>query len=191
MLTESQVGDVLKRLAFLEKQARAPRAEAIISGAGTSFPASPATNQLFYRTDLDWLCYYDGTRWLTVHEYAASETRTALGAGTYVIGPLRQDYAPYVTRVARLINTGATNTGANYWTITVLGANATQAATTNIDVATTAAQAASTWATSDSAPSATATPANNAAFDFSLVATGAPSNLGTIVLVVHYRLIVT
>lgn len=32
---------------------------------GTSFPASPTTDDVFYRTDLGMLFYYDGTRWLS------------------------------------------------------------------------------------------------------------------------------
>lgn len=160
--------------------------------SGTAFPSAPTTGSMFYRTDLNLLCYYDGTRWLTVHEYAISSgLRTTVGAGTFVIGPLRQDYVSYFTRITRLINTGATNTGANYWTITLLGANAAQSSTSNIDVATTAAIAGSTWATNDSAPSATALPSNNNGLDFSCVATGAPSALGSLVLTVYFRLVVT
>ena len=37
--------------------------------SGTSFPGSPASNDLFYRTDRDILYFYDGTRWLTVNLY--------------------------------------------------------------------------------------------------------------------------
>lgn len=33
--------------------------------SGTSFPGGPATNDLFYRTDLALLFFYDGTRWLS------------------------------------------------------------------------------------------------------------------------------
>lgn len=35
-------------------------------GSGTSFPGSPATNQRYFRTDLGFEYYYDGTRWLSV-----------------------------------------------------------------------------------------------------------------------------
>lgn len=40
-----------------------------LRGAGTSFPGSPVTDDLFYRTDRDLLYFYDGTRWLTTHLY--------------------------------------------------------------------------------------------------------------------------
>jgi len=33
--------------------------------SGTSFPGSPATNTIFFRTDLGMPFYYDGTRWLS------------------------------------------------------------------------------------------------------------------------------
>jgi hypothetical protein len=184
---------------LIELSAEFPRMTVLRDlGRGTAFPATAdlpgglQANDRFYRTDIGWLCYYDGTRWLTVHEYAISSgLRTTVGAGTFVIGPLRQDYVSYFTRITRLINTGATNTGANYWTITVLGANAAQSSTSSIDVATTAAIAGSTWATNDSAPSATALPANNNGLDFSCVATGAPSSLGSLVLTVYFRLVIT
>jgi hypothetical protein len=37
--------------------------------SGTSFPGSPANNDLFRRTDLDLVYFYDGTRWLTLNLY--------------------------------------------------------------------------------------------------------------------------
>lgn len=159
---------------------------------GSQFPTGISAGFLFYRTDLGWLCYYDGTRWLTENEFSLSSgLRVAPAPGTYVIGPLRQDYDPYITRVERLINTGATNNGSNWVQITVLGASANQGATTSIDVANTSAQSGNTWATNGSAPSATNVPANNAALDFTIANSGSPSNLQNLVLNVFYRLIVT
>lgn len=38
---------------------------------GTSFPGSPADNDIYYRTDLDLLFFYDGTRWLSVQLFRA------------------------------------------------------------------------------------------------------------------------
>lgn len=43
--------------------------QAVSMGGGTSFPGSPATNDRFYRTDLELEAYYDGTRWLTTTRY--------------------------------------------------------------------------------------------------------------------------
>jgi hypothetical protein len=90
---------------------------------GTSFPGSPASGDKFYRTDLNWLCFYDGTRWLTCQEFTQE-----LNAGGSPISGLsgiargmsRSDYLQYFTKVAAFtwVN-GATNDGSNYWTCTV------------------------------------------------------------------------
>lgn len=37
--------------------------------SGTSFPVSPATNDLYFRTDRGLIYFYDGTRWLTTTLY--------------------------------------------------------------------------------------------------------------------------
>lgn len=37
---------------------------AVIPPRGTSFPGSPSTGDIFYRTDLRAICYYDGARWV-------------------------------------------------------------------------------------------------------------------------------
>lgn len=42
---------------------------------GATFPTSPRLYDLFFRTDRGILYYYDGTRWLTVHEYVATIPR--------------------------------------------------------------------------------------------------------------------
>lgn len=159
---------------------------------GTAFPASPPTGFLFYRSDLGWLCYYDGTRWLTVHEYTITTDRLLTpAAGTIIVTPFHGQYAPYITRRATLLLTGATNTGANYWTIALIGASANQGATSAIDSMNTSAIAGATWSTTSAAPSVSAVPANNAALDLSLTATGAPSVLAQLAIMLAYRLIVT
>lgn len=65
--------------------------------SGTSFPGSPTTNDLFYRTDLDILFVYDGTRWLCTcphvtplirPDYTALSATTATYARTNVPDPL-------------------------------------------------------------------------------------------------------
>lgn len=38
--------------------------------SGTSFPGSPSTDDTFHRTDLDALFTYDGTRWVTLAQFA-------------------------------------------------------------------------------------------------------------------------
>lgn len=91
----------------------------------TAFPASPNTNDLYYRTDLDMLCYYDGVRWLTAHEYSAdfmlfdsSPPFSAAGTTVYAWAP-RLDYSLYITQARALTQVAATNNGSNYWTISL------------------------------------------------------------------------
>lgn len=52
-------------------------------GRGTSFPASPVTGMRWERTDLNLLCYYDGTRWLTVQQYTLSAATADLPTTSY------------------------------------------------------------------------------------------------------------
>lgn len=96
------------------------------TGYGSSFPSSPATGRTFFRTDLGFECYYDGTRWLTVHEYslalAGGNTLNTLldfsasDSFAYVMR-LRTDYAPYFTRCAITTRVSTTNNGTNNWTV--------------------------------------------------------------------------
>lgn len=90
--------------------------------AGTSFPGSPATGDRYYRTDRHLEYFYDGTRWLTVHEYTASAVQrdgnwplTANGNN----GHISIDQGAngiYIVRIAASTTTLATNNGSNYWT---------------------------------------------------------------------------
>lgn len=94
--------------------------------AGTSFPSTPANNDLFYRTDLDALFYYDSTltKWLTVQDFIGPPT--AVGGlpytGTTIVGYFAPDdigtytdlYLKYV-----VVRTQATvlQDASNYWDI--------------------------------------------------------------------------
>jgi hypothetical protein len=41
----------------------------VVAMGSTTFPGSPANNDLYYRTDLDLLFFYDGTRWLSTNVF--------------------------------------------------------------------------------------------------------------------------
>lgn len=96
-------------------------------GRGTAFPLSAdlpgglQTSDRFFRTDLGWLCYYDGTRWLTVHTYLCTLTHPnnntvsfSAGQAAIRLGMVYPDYAPYYVRANTIIQIGATNNGTNY-----------------------------------------------------------------------------
>lgn len=102
---------------------------------GTSFPSTPASGDKFYRTDLNWLCFYDGTRWLTVHEYLADfANQQALQPITtqsyFASVTLRRDYGVYLTRFHGSYYIGPTNNGSNYRTLNLVWGNSTSSETT-------------------------------------------------------------
>jgi hypothetical protein len=123
--------------------------------SGTSVPGSPANNDLFHRTDHDKLYYYDGTRWLTVHEYDLApgwfDTAAPLsGTNTLARYPVRQDFGMYLTRWN--IVTFQTNgtPASNYMTVALTrltGANAANDITTFL----TNGDTASNWVNHDQA----------------------------------------
>lgn len=55
---------------------------AVAWNAGSSFPASKATNDRFWRTDLGVECYWDGSRWLSTQIHTIAQDFTALSASS-------------------------------------------------------------------------------------------------------------
>jgi len=93
--------------------------------AGTSFPGSPATNDMYFRTDRSLLYFYDGTRWLTVQEYIVPISVQDLLQGSVTTSPQTLGYVQldngtydlYVTRIACSTTILTTNSGSAYWTM--------------------------------------------------------------------------
>jgi hypothetical protein len=93
---------------------------------GTSFPGSPAANDLFFRTDLGITCQYNGTRWLGPPEPVPFTPWE--GAAPYNTS----GYAPFVfpsivksfvfIEVDFLVYVYTTNNASNYWTISITNA---------------------------------------------------------------------
>lgn len=116
--------DLYRRLYDLaERLGRLERVDRALTGAGTAFPSSPDTNTRFFRTDLGFECYYDGTRWLTAHEYQADFQQYELAPPySAVSDPLMfavpGDYnSLYVTRAHARLLVNTTNNGSNYWSV--------------------------------------------------------------------------
>lgn len=183
-----EVGKVKRRLELLATQ------DLPSMRSGTSFPSQPdyGNNRPFYRTDLGWWCYYDGTRWLTCLEFnVQSQLVTGISAdGNTYFAVLRNDYTPYITRVSSITYVAATNDGTKYWTLITQGLNAAAGLTSNIDSFTTAADTAAVYTAHDHAPSVTSTPANYAWLRMNYTKTSTPGNLQFMVTV-YYRLVVT
>jgi hypothetical protein len=166
-----------------------------IRGMGTAFPTSPApaTNDLFFRTDLGLLCYYDGTRWLTADEYIIvlpwfpliTLPYTGTVPNTILLLPTRSDYGYYITKASCYTRVATTNNGSNYWGLRLLYS------ATNLWDFNTSAQAADVNVTHTNAAINTATtPTATFLAINAQTKTGAPGSL-TVAAFVQYRLIIT
>jgi hypothetical protein len=93
---------------------------------GTSFPGTPAEDDLFYRTDLNLFCFYDGTRWLTVNQYVIPLTNSSqfstgktlstasMMTGVAALAPTYDFWMETFYWSSQVITT---NNGTNYWDV--------------------------------------------------------------------------
>lgn len=167
-------------------------------GRGPAFPTSGQVpgglqdGDRFYRTDLDWACVYDGTRWLTQQEFAHPLPEGS-GAGAFATrSTLRLDYVPYFTRVSLKAFVAATNNGSNYWNIVIQTTDRQITTGTTIRAQNTSADGAGAWLGYDLAPTTNIPGAgNNEWLRLNCaIAAGAPGTL-TCNAIAFYRLIVT
>jgi hypothetical protein len=161
-----------------------------IKGAGTSFPGDPSTNDTFFRTDLGWLCYYDGTRWLTTWESSVflSQTLYTANANPLVTVP-RHDYAYYVSRVVHNTYVDTTNDETDYWIINTEGQNIAGGTTNLITTFNTSEDSPDTHTQHEGAAD-TPTPANTYRIQVSLLKNNSPGDI-YFTSKVYYRLVVT
>jgi len=98
----------------------------LVTGAGTAFPGSPATNDHFFRTDLrgGMMFFWNGTYWLSAQEYmydfgallaAALVSSTFLAYGGLNVVTLPRDLDVYLTYSTIGGMVATTNDGTNYW----------------------------------------------------------------------------
>ncbi|MDQ2995471.1 MAG: hypothetical protein M3R61_00225 [Chloroflexota bacterium] len=174
-------------------------------GRGTALPLTAdvrgglLAGDRFFRTDLGWACYYDGTRWLTQHEVAhplkindttAPVTYALAGNSVTVQSPYRSDFSLYIMRVSSITSVAATNNATNFWTYTLRALLADGTSATTIHTFTTAADAAGVGSSHDSAPSTTAIISSRSYVDIVVTKTLSPGAL-TFWSTVYYRLIIT
>lgn len=122
---------------------------------GTSFPGSPATNDLFYRTDRSMLYFYDGTQWLTVQTFEVALAHQQMiyptaTAATLAWMPIRQDYGMYLLKWHITTFVGSPNTGSAYWTVALDRFTAANSST-NIASISTSADTQANWVNHDTA----------------------------------------
>jgi hypothetical protein len=163
---------------------------------GTSFPAGPATNDKFYRTDLNLLCYYDGTQWLTVQEYEVSGivgSAVLLPASVTAPGllrwPVRQDFRLYLCRLSIQTFVGSPNTGSANWTVALIGYNASLSVVATYATLSTSGNAADNWVGNDQIIN-TAVGSTVKEMQLNITKVGSPGLIYPVAGIV-YRLIVT
>ena len=125
--------------------------------SGTTFPASPNTNDRFYRTDRSLDYFWNGTLWLTTTLYVVSfGTGDSLTPATNnttfgrMYPGLEQTYSQlYLAYFQCGTFTNATNNGTNYWTVSVNGSDAVSITSVN-----TSADAAGAWTAHGTTPNA-------------------------------------
>lgn len=78
---------------------------------GTSFPASPSTNDLYYRTDLGMLFYYDGSRWLCtcLHTMPLEHRAGVTDPITATTAAYKRSGTPYLTAAGIYITDWVSN----------------------------------------------------------------------------------
>ena len=96
---------------------------AVIWNAGTSFPASKATGDRYWRTDLDMEFFWDGTRWVTTQLFHGGSA----GMASFTTGDTRW-YVPLASQGGLDVwldswsgsrYSGGTNNGSHYWIISI------------------------------------------------------------------------
>lgn len=103
--------------------------------SGTAFPSGPTSGQTYFRTDLGWLCFYDGTRWLTCQEFQADFANQQAfqpytATGSFGAVPVRRDYQMYLTRLFGTYYVGGANGSFDYWSLIFVWGNSASSETT-------------------------------------------------------------
>ncbi len=172
------------------------QAPGILRIGGTSFPASPASGDTFFRTDIGLNFYYDGTRWLSQNEYVLPLlTRTlspATATSTMANLAMRRDYDIYVTRFEApiFIASGGTALGASHNWVTTFNKIDSANAKTTISTLTLNSGASAVWRAQTGTPAHVVDHSTFYAFEIVLTKTGTPGNAFP-AYSVFYRIIAT
>lgn len=162
---------------------------------GTSFPASPATGDRYWRSDLGLEAYYDGAQWLSTTLFDINPGSliavTVTGVQTFRI-PTRtkSTYSIYVEKWIFTTFVATTNDGSNCW-VTALEKLDTANSATSVVTQSTSADTVSTWTNHEVSVGVAFSPATNPALRINVTTkTGSPGSLTAAVGLV-YRLILT
>ena len=159
-----------------------------VVASGATFPGSPATNALFFRSDIGFLCFYDGSKWLTVKEYISNGVVTLSAQSSFPFANLRTDYAPYFTRTPFSYYVATTNNSSNYWGVNIRCMNASNTSGDVIRNTNTSSATVNTWNSVESSVSY-APSTNKHHLEIFVSKSGTPGAI-TVIATVFYRLII-
>ena len=147
--------------------------------SGTSMPGSPSTNDRFYRTDLELVFHYDGTRWVTdtlFREFIGNATITATGVQSFRV-PTTHETGLTLWLVAfyASTNTATTNDGTKYYTLDFRKLDTANSATT-VASFDTSADTVDVWTNHRVAIGAVLTPATSPAVRVEATKTSTPGS---------------
>lgn len=164
---------------------------------GTSFPATPATGDRYWRSDLGMEAYYDGTRWLTTQAYSLALrptdqvlASTTTGRRHRMTVPYKGTYGLYLQTLQLSTLALATNDGSNYYSIALYSHDSGDSTSQLGSTVTTAADTQGVWYTKTITVNAVL---STGAFAFSVQQTNTGSPNGGLYLLgeMFYRLILT
>lgn len=161
--------------------------------SGTSFPTTAAAGDIFFRTDLGFLCYYDGTRWLTSHELSIGFVNAdyAVNGSTPSYFTLDFGYFPAFTRISVIQRVQTTNDLNNYWIVSLYTMDHADQFVTQEQIASwdSSLDPANLYVNKLITPSAPY-PTKHELIRYSATKNNAPGNLNHIYVTVSYRLII-
>jgi len=167
-----------------------------IWNAGTAFPASKATNDRYWRTDLGLEFYWDGTRWLSTTLYRESLTmpvapQTAFSAAASIgrWTPWAADFDLWLVNFYLSTYVVTTNNGTNFWTVSVVKYQSDFSTSSTPATHNTSADAANTVIKSVTAIGALYTPATYPIVQLEAAKTLSPGVLSTPAAAMSYRLV--
>lgn len=113
---------------------------------GSEFPVSPSTSDVFYHTTYGELFQYDGTRWLGEQResYMATFTAGVSSDAAQAYYPVHATDGIWLDEFVTTTFVATTNNGSNFWELELDRVDSSNTAT-NIAIATTNADTASTW----------------------------------------------
>jgi hypothetical protein len=88
-------------------------------GDGTSFPVSPTSGDLYYRTDRHLLYFHDGTRWLTttLYEHFLCGFNNVSATASFYTAVWEEDFDVYVEKIYSTMYAASALSGTAYWTL--------------------------------------------------------------------------